>query len=67
MASFQMDPSTVKVDWALDGPVPWASTPAYAPGALADRPVICTRSPIRIIGNETTGVPLDQGLRVRAP
>jgi phytoene dehydrogenase-like protein len=34
MASFQMDPSTVKVDWALDGPVPWASAPAYAPGTF---------------------------------
>jgi phytoene dehydrogenase-like protein len=34
MRDFQLDPATVKVDWALDGPVPWAVTPAYAPGTV---------------------------------
>ena len=34
MEAFELDPGTVKVDWALDGPVPWASTPAYAPGTV---------------------------------
>jgi phytoene dehydrogenase-like protein len=34
MRDFQLDPGTVKVDWALDGPVPWASTPAHAPGTF---------------------------------
>ncbi len=34
MRAFELDPGTVKVDWALDGPVPWASTPAYAPGTV---------------------------------
>ena len=34
MGSFRMDPGTVKVDWALDGPVPWASPPAHAPGTV---------------------------------
>jgi phytoene dehydrogenase-like protein len=34
MRDFRMDPSTVKVDWALDGPVPWAEQPAYAPGTV---------------------------------
>jgi phytoene dehydrogenase-like protein len=34
MRSFQLDPSTIKVDWALDGPVPWAAPPAYAPGTF---------------------------------
>ncbi len=34
MRSFQLDPSTIKVDWALDGPVPWATAPAYAPGTF---------------------------------
>ena len=34
MRQFTMDPSTLKVDWALDGPVPWAGTPAYAPGTV---------------------------------
>ena len=34
MRSFRLDPGTVKVDWALDGAVPWASEPAYAPGTF---------------------------------
>ena len=34
MSAFHLDPGTVKVDWALDGPVPWASPPAVAPGTV---------------------------------
>ncbi|MCW2747135.1 MAG: dependent oxidoreductase [Nocardioidaceae bacterium] len=34
MKSFDLDPSTVKVDWALDGAIPWASAPTYAPGTF---------------------------------
>ncbi|GAB3781864.1 phytoene desaturase family protein [Nocardioides ungokensis] len=34
MRSFRMGPGTVKVDWALDGPIPWASEPAHAPGTF---------------------------------
>ncbi len=34
MRRFQLDPSTVKVDWALSGPVPWASAPPVAPGTV---------------------------------
>jgi phytoene dehydrogenase-like protein len=34
MRSFQLDPSTVKVDWALSGPIPWSTPPAYAPGTF---------------------------------
>jgi phytoene dehydrogenase-like protein len=34
MTRFTIDPSTVKVDWALDGPVPWESAPAHAPGTV---------------------------------
>ena len=34
MRAFRMDPGTVKVDWALDGPVPWASPPPYAPDTV---------------------------------
>ena len=34
MRRFQLDPSTVKVDWALCGPVPWAAAPAKAPGTV---------------------------------
>ena len=34
MRRFQLDPGTVKVDWALDGPVPWASPPPVPPGTV---------------------------------
>jgi phytoene dehydrogenase-like protein len=34
MRSFQLDPGTVKVDWALDGAIPWASPPPHAPGTF---------------------------------
>ena len=34
MKSFKLDPGTVKVDWALDGPVPWAVAPAHQPGTF---------------------------------
>jgi len=34
MRSFEMDPGTVKVDWALSGPVPWREAPPYAPGTV---------------------------------
>jgi phytoene dehydrogenase-like protein len=34
MRSFEWDPGTVKVDWALDGAIPWAETPAVSPGTV---------------------------------
>ncbi len=34
MRDFTLDPGTVKVDWALSGPVPWAGRPAHAPGTV---------------------------------
>ncbi|HET9500597.1 MAG TPA: NAD(P)/FAD-dependent oxidoreductase [Marmoricola sp.] len=34
MGAFELDPGTVKVDWALDGPVPWADPPPVAPGTV---------------------------------
>ncbi|MGN6131970.1 MAG: phytoene desaturase family protein [Nocardioidaceae bacterium] len=34
MEQFQLDPGTVKVDWALDSPIPWASAPAAQPGTV---------------------------------
>lgn len=34
MRRFQLDPSTVKVDWALDGAVPWSSPPPRVPGTI---------------------------------
>ena len=32
--SFELDPATVKVDWALSGPVPWAVAPPAAVGSF---------------------------------
>ncbi len=34
MRRFQMDPGTVKVDWALSGPIPWRTAPEHAPGTV---------------------------------
>ena len=34
MARFEWDPGTVKVDWALDGPIPWTGAPKEAPGTV---------------------------------
>lgn len=34
MTRFEWDPGTVKVDWALDGPVPWSSPPPVVPGTV---------------------------------
>jgi phytoene dehydrogenase-like protein len=34
MGHFEWDPGTVKVDWALDGLVPWSSAPAVTPGTV---------------------------------
>jgi phytoene dehydrogenase-like protein len=34
MKRFEQDPATIKVDWALDGPVPWANPPEVAPGTV---------------------------------
>jgi phytoene dehydrogenase-like protein len=34
MKMFELDPGTVKVDWALDGVVPWAEPPPYDPGTF---------------------------------
>lgn len=34
MRRFVWDPATVKVDWALDRPVPWATPPAVTPGTV---------------------------------
>jgi phytoene dehydrogenase-like protein len=34
MEGFEWDPGTVKVDWALDGPVPWRTPPPAPPGTV---------------------------------
>ncbi|GAB2770968.1 NAD(P)/FAD-dependent oxidoreductase [Nocardioides salsibiostraticola] len=34
MDRFELDPGTVKVDWALSGPVPWTVPPPFAAGTV---------------------------------
>ncbi|MFL6027595.1 MAG: phytoene desaturase family protein [Friedmanniella sp.] len=34
MQRFELDPGTIKVDWALSSPVPWASPPPAPPGTV---------------------------------
>jgi phytoene dehydrogenase-like protein len=34
MRRFELDPTTIKVDWALSGPVPWDGRPDKMPGSL---------------------------------
>jgi phytoene dehydrogenase-like protein len=34
MAAFQWDAATVKVDWALSGPIPWSAEPARRAGTV---------------------------------
>ena len=34
MTRFNLDPGTVKVDWALDRPIPWKSRPDVTPGTV---------------------------------
>jgi phytoene dehydrogenase-like protein len=34
MRDFELDPGTVKVDWALSGPVPWTGRPDLVPGTV---------------------------------
>ena len=34
LATFQFDNATVKVDWALDGPIPWTAEPARRAGTI---------------------------------
>lgn len=34
MARFEWDPGTVKLDWALDGPIPWSNPPVKPPGTV---------------------------------
>lgn len=44
MRSFELDPGTVKVDWALSGPVPWATPPPYVPGTVHVSPSLAAMS-----------------------
>jgi phytoene dehydrogenase-like protein len=63
MGRFEWDPGTVKVDWALDGPVPWASPPTRAPGTVH---VAETVEEVSLAGAQVTAgaVPADPFLLV---
>ncbi|MGI8523004.1 MAG: phytoene desaturase family protein [Nocardioides sp.] len=54
MRRFVLDPATVKVDWALDGPVPWAGAPPYAPGTVHVADDVADI--VAALGQVTTGV-----------
>lgn len=58
LRSFELDPGTVKVDWALSGPVPWLTEPAHLPGTvhIADSVAQMTTS----LGQVGLGVVPDQ-------
>lgn len=60
---FQRDPATLKVDWALSGPVPWAVAPPVAPGTVhvADSVAELTETYAQI---EAGAVPADPFLLV---
>jgi phytoene dehydrogenase-like protein len=71
MEEFRLDPSTIKVDWALSEPVPWASGPPHDPGTVhvADSAAEMTESfaqihagvvparPFLLVGQMTTADP----------
>ena len=53
MDRFELDPGTIKVDWALSSPIPWASAPAVSPGTVhvADS-VDDLRSSMELVGRQ---------------
>jgi phytoene dehydrogenase-like protein len=59
MRDFQLDPGTVKVDWALDGSVPWASAPPAAPGTVhvADSVAQMTEAASQVAGGAIPAAP----------
>ncbi|MFD1824113.1 MULTISPECIES: phytoene desaturase family protein [Mumia] len=59
MRHFTLDPGTVKVDWALDGPVPWSSPPPTAPGTvhLADSVTAMAETHAQIAGSTIPAEP----------
>ena len=60
MARFEWDPATIKVDWALDGPIPWTGAPAAAPGTVHLAPSV---DALAVAGAEMSAgvVPRDPG------
>ncbi|HET8988713.1 MAG TPA: NAD(P)/FAD-dependent oxidoreductase, partial [Humibacillus sp.] len=60
MARFEWDPGTVKVDWALDSPIPWSGAPARAPGTVHLAPSV---DALAVAGAETAaGIVPREGL-----
>jgi phytoene dehydrogenase-like protein len=59
MRDFEMDPGTVKVDWALAGPVPWTNRPAEVPGTVhvADSVEEMTRTLAQVASGEVPDRP----------
>ena len=60
MTRFEWDPGTVKVDWALDGPIPWSGAPDRAPGTVHLAPSVDS---LALAGAETAaGIVPREGL-----
>lgn len=59
MRRFERDPATIKVDWALSGPVPWTGTPPYGPGTvhLAASVEAATRSVGQVAAHQVPAEP----------
>ena len=71
LVAFRYGPSTVKVDWALDGPVPWAASLPRTAGTVhlggtageitealrRPRPVACPSSPFLLFGQQSVADP----------
>ena len=59
MRDFEMDPGTVKVDWALTGPVPWTGRPDDVPGTVhvADSVEEMTRTLAQVSSGEVPDRP----------
>ncbi len=59
MRDFRLDPGTVKVDFALSGPVPWAVTPDPMPGTVhvSPSPDALTRSLGQVASGEVPAEP----------
>jgi hypothetical protein len=69
MRSLDLDPSTVKVDWAFDGTVPWSTPPSHAPGTfhVADSVEQMTAAHGQVAAQATRRTAVAHGFRLRSP